>query len=268
MINFVTRVFAKIFAVTNTRYVNHFVPVDIGVPSKTIEITTEAQKQAYDNLIVGSNAVSTMKDRLPAIGELNEVIVVQMQDVDNIVFTVVIKAGVPTGYVGIPEGVTPTFVLPLYAVNLAHLREIAEDGLLTKSELYRFVRVLFVPFLRGLYQADYDYLPADKSYLQLDNFLQVEVVNDEQVHVDGFPGNPRATVVNVDGQWLVFEGFQGDPDVRYQMTVDQALKFAYLIRVKLVQQGVDSSWADLQDVVKQYLDLKKKVTVYERPTLN
>ena len=92
----------------------------------------------------------------------------------------------------------------------------------------------------------------------------MEVFNENGVEVDGFPGPAQATVVNVDGQWLIFEGFQGDPDIKYSMNIKQGLEFAYLIKVRILKRAPTVNIAELLPDLKKYNDLKEKVTVYER----
>ena len=187
-----------------------------------------------------------------------------VKDLNGLKFTIDLNNGNINIGIGWHANKKHTLVLPLYKHNIEHLKEITQKGDLTFPDIYRFIRVLFIPFLKSLYQADYSNLPKDKSYMQLDNFIHVEVVPDQNIEVEGFPGPARATVVNVDGQWLVFEGFQGDPDIKYSMNIKQALEFAYLVKVKILQHAPDTDIIHLMPVIKKYNDLKKVVQVYER----
>lgn len=264
MKNLFMNVFAKLFSITNARYVNRFVPIKQEYGQLQSSIGTKDQQEAFDNLAKGIKNIEHMIDKYPFIKEMDETLFIDVIDLDNFKLTVQAKDGKGTISIGWQQDKKPSFVLPLYSSNLKHVREITDDGEIGLNDAYRFIRVLFLPFLCGLYQGDYSHLPKDKSYLQLDNFIHVEVKNEDGLEVEGFSGPARATVVNVDGQWLIFEGFQGDPDVKYSMNVKQALEFAYLIRVKLMQGGIRATWKELEEVVKRYNDLKKQVLTYER----
>ncbi|OQX51051.1 hypothetical protein B5M47_02025 [candidate division CPR3 bacterium 4484_211] len=254
---------AKLFSFTNSRYVNRFVPVKWEYSCGRLAINTSEERRAVDDLKAAIENIKGMEEKYPFLNELEEVLFIVVRDLDDFRLTVCVHNGDAEVTVGWNCDKRPSFILPLFSQNLRNLREVTADGDIDLKEAYRIVRVLFIPFLKGLYQGDYSHLPKDKAYLNLDNFIQVEVFNEEKVEVEGFPGPARATVVNVDGQWLVFEGFQGDPDVRYSMNMKQALEFAYLIRVKMAKKDIKDFWA-LRKYVDRYNRLKEEVKTYER----
>lgn len=257
-------IFAKLFSITNIRYVNRFIPVREKYSQGRTEINTPQEQEALENLKSGIENFKKMLGKYPVLKELSETLYLVIKDLDDFKFTVDIKDGDAEVTVGWDLEKTPSFVLPLYAKNLENVKDVTVDGVIDLNDAYRFIRVLFIPFLKGLYQGDYPHLPKDKSYLKLDNFIHVEVFNEAGIEVDGFPGPAQATVVNVDGQWLVFEGFQGDPDIKFSMNLKQALEFAYLIRIKLIQAPPSTNWIALKPVTDRYNKLKEEVTVYER----
>lgn len=264
MTDIINNLVSSTYAKFNKRYVNRFVPVAKDL-QKSDRPLSQKGLELFELLKTTAHSLESMVGKYPVLKELDEVLCLKILDADEAVFSVVIKNGsieVKSGYDG---SFVPGYIIPMYSFNVAHLKQMTDDGDLSLSDIYRITRVLFIPFLQGLYNGDYSSLPKDKAYLQLDNFLQVEVVGPEGVVVEGFEGPARATVVNVDGQWLMFEGFQGDPDIRYEMTIDQALKFAYLISVKILggaRKG--QSITELGGFVKEYNDLKAEVTKYER----
>ena len=44
----------------------------------------------------------------------------------------------------------------------------------------------------------------------------------EDAMILGLPAYIKLTAVNVDGQWLVFRGLHGDPDIKLKLTLSQA----------------------------------------------
>ena len=257
-------IFAKAFSLGNSRYVNRFVPVKENPIQGRDKLTNDKDKEALNNLTTAVDNIEKIVDKYPAIKELDETLFLFIKDLDNLRFTVLVKDGRGEIKVGWPQNTKPSFTLPLYSVNLRNMVEVTKDGEISMEDAYRFTRALFIPFLHGLYRGDYTNLPEDKSYLKLDNFIQVEVKNEFGIEVDGFPGPARATVVNVDGQWLIFEGFHGDPDIRYVMGLKEALEFAYILRVKLVKEGKTKSFMELKPIIDRYNALKEKVKDYER----
>ena len=258
--NLVSTVYSKV----NNRYVNNFIPIQKVLRHGKTELG-DRDKALFEILKEIALSLEGMVSKYPVIGELDEVIHMEVRDIEDLVFTVFIKDGKFKVFIGFDGKETPSYHVPLLSDNIIHLKTITDDGDLSLEDMYRITRVLFIPFLQGLYNGDYSSMPKNKSYLQLDNFIQVEVKGPSGVVVEGFEGPAQATVVNVDGQWLMFEGFQGDPDVRYEMNMEQALKFAYLISVKIIggaKKGLP--FAKLIADVKAYNDLKKEVLKYER----
>lgn len=264
MTNIIEGILASAYSKVNSRYVNTFVPVTKQLnPGKS---TLTAEESEYFELYkkVAEN-FNNLAQKYPVIKEINEVLHIEVLDLDNVVLTYVIKDGVSTVSVGYTGQEPASYHIPLYTNNIKHLTAITQDGDLSMDDIYRITRVLFIPFLQGLYNGDFSALPKDKAYLQLDNFIQVEVKGPQGLEVEGFEGSAKATVVNVDGQWLMFEGFQGDPDVKYEMDIRQALKFAYLISVKIIGGAKRGTpFTELSKYIQEYNDLKKEVVKYER----
>lgn len=258
------KLISKASSLTNSRYVNRFVLNKTDYEQGRTKLLTKEEEETFADLNACADNIMKMKDKYPVIGELKETIFLIVKDLNDLKFTADLNNGQIKIDIGWHVYKKHTMMIPLYKKNIEHLKKMTADGYLDMDEIYRVVRVLFIPFLKGLYQADYSNLPKDKSYMQLDNFIHVEVMPDHDIKVEGFPGPARATVVNVDGQWLVFEGFQGDPDIKYSMNIKQALEFAYQLKVKILQHAQNTDIIHLMPVIKQYNELKKQVTVYER----
>lgn len=264
MASFLNNLLAKIYSSTTSRYVNTFVPINRDLESGKKDLN-EDEQHVYEMLKDAVSNLEKIIENHPVVKEVNEILYMRVLDKENLVFTVIVKDGKGEVILGYDGDVEPSYIIPLYSYNIEHLKQISSDGELDLSDIYRMARVLFIPFLQGLYNGDYSQLPRDKAYMQLDNFIHVEVKGPEDVEVEGFEGPARATVVNVDGQWLMFEGFQGDPDIKYEMDMQQALKFAYLISVKIIGGAKEGkSLSQLKKHIDEYNELKEEVQVYER----
>lgn len=264
IINAILSVYAKLFSIKNSRYVNRFVLIEEKYDNGKEEISDEKEQKALDNLKEGINNLAKLKEKYPFIKEIKETIFIEVKDLNNLKFTVEAESGEANIKVGWDNSKRPTLVLPIFTANLQKLKEITADNEISLDDVYRFIRGMIVPFLKSLYQADYSNLPKDKSYMKLDNFIHVEVRNESGVEVEGFPGPAQATVVNVDGQWLVMEGLHGDPDLKYSMNIKQALEFVYLIKLKILKLAPSSDIKELLPYLEKYNKLKDEVTVYER----
>ena len=256
--------FTSSYSKLNNRYVNTFVPLKREfIKGKTI--LDDQEKALFEILKEIAINLGNMISKYPVIRELDEVIHMEVKDMEDLVFKVVVKDGKFDVKIGFDGTIAPSYHVPLLSNNIIHLKAITNDGDLSMEDIYRITRVLFIPFLQGLYNGDYSAMPKNKAHLQLDNFIQVVVNGPSEVVIEGFEGPAHATIVNVDGQWLMFEGLQGDPDVLYEMNMEQALKFAYLVSVKIVsgaKRGLP--FTQILPNIKAYNNLKKEVLKYER----
>lgn len=256
---------SKTHSLTNKRYVNTFVPLVNDVKEGKKTDLNDEEKELLQSLENSAKNIQRLSEKHSVIKEINEKIYMEVLDHKNLTFWIDIQNGEVEVSTENNSETKPTFHVPLYAQNILNLERITNHEEIDLNEVYRITRVLFLPFLQGLYNGDYSDLPKDKSYLELDNFIHVEVKAPTDIHVEGFEGPAKATVVNVDGQWLMFEGFQGDPDIKYEMDIKQALMFAYILRVKLVGGAKSGkTFLELKGTVDEYNKLKKEVTTYER----
>jgi hypothetical protein len=225
---------SKITHLGDDRYVKEFVRVPLDFEQGRTDLTTDQEREAFKVFQeCASLFTQAAAGRYPVLKELDEVVFVNVLDLNNLHLQAIIHDGQAITSVGWDTSKRPTLIVPLYSANLRHLRDILSDQEVNKEELYRIARVLFVSFMRGLYDADYAYTPGDKRYLKLDNILHVEMLPMNGIQVEGFPGNARATVVNVNRQWLVFEGWQGTPRTLVTCDLDQALQYYYLCNVQM-----------------------------------
>jgi hypothetical protein len=143
-------------------------------------------------------------------------------DMGNMRFTLHIENGKVDISAGFDTSQAPTLVIPMSSMNVANLNQILSDGVLTYEEQYRIYYIITVPALHAIYKNDVLYRPGDKSMFRFDDFVHIEIPPAEEVLYHGKPVNIEATVVNVDGQWLVFRGLQGEADFKLKLTLDQA----------------------------------------------
>jgi hypothetical protein len=152
-------------------------------------------------------------------------------------------------------------VVPLPDDAVESLVRFFQDGKLTYEEQYKTYGFLSVPALQALYKNSKLYEPGNKSPLKFDDLVHIEVPPQEPVTLYGNPYVIQATAVNVDGQWLVFSGLQGDPDFKISMTLEQATELytlgVYGVReVETVQQALDLS--------KRFLNFRNQALDYVR----
>lgn len=249
---------SQVTSLGSDKYVREFVRTPLNLETGRTELQNDKEKEAFRLLKESGEAVEAMIDRYPILKEVGERIYISVKDLDDLHLMAVMENGKVQVSVGWDTEKRPTLLVPLFFLNLQNLHEIVSNKELDGKEIYRIARVLFVPFTRALYDADYMYTHGDKRYLKLYNLYHVEMLGMEGVVVDGFPGNARVTVANVDGQWLVFEGYQGIPKMKVTCTLKQALEYYVILMIRMKKAHDLSS---LKDVFDRYMKLREETVV-------
>ena len=190
-----------------------------------------------------------------------EHVFVTVVDADGLRFTIDIDGGAATVRQGWDTSRPPTLVIPVNRQNVTNLEAILKGGELTYEELYRIVYVLALPATRAVYSIPFLRQPGDKSWIGMDDFVHIEIPPTEPVLFQGRPIHIGMTVVNVDGQWLVMEGLHGDPDARYTLSIDDAVRW---YRFSVYDMRKVTSGAQLMDVARRVADVTRSTLSYLR----
>ena len=247
------------FKNSEERYLTSFRRVDEKLSADAVaeSVKTKAVEAQLNKLI-------PMAQKFPWFSKLQEMLLIRVVDADNAVFSVRIDKGridITPGWQAAAG--KPTLILyDVRTGNLQRLEQKLADGELSESEMFEIGNVFLVPGLQALYNADVLYFPGDKRYLKLDNLIQVELVN--KYGSRGLDGNlieAKATVLNVDGYWLVFPGWQGQPDVRYTVDVNQMIDYYYLINYKF-REIKTSDLLGRKELFDEYMKLRQGTLTY------
>lgn len=190
-----------------------------------------------------------------------EHVFITVVDADGLRFTADIDGGTATVRRGWDTSRPPTLVLPVNRQNLTNMEDLLKDGQLTYEELYRIIYVLALPAARTVYCIPFLREPGDKSWIGMDDFVHIEIPPTEPVLYQGRPIRIEMTVVNVDGQWLVMEGLHGDPDARYTLSIDDAVRW---YRFSVYDMRKVTSSAQLMDVARRVADVTRSTLSYLR----
>lgn len=218
-----------------------------------------------------SKALFMARDKalsLPAITNLDEDIYLIVEDLDGVGYTMAIHNGNVDLREGLREGVKPTMVITLRkqdAIALPSLlsakgvdaRGRAITGL-TADSMFKLVGFLYLPAIETLYAQDALNPPEDKGKLGLDDLVQLEI----SAPTGSDASSLRATIVNIDGQWLFLPGWRGDPDIRVRLSVLDALD---LYKAGVYDFKKAESATDKALLARRFLELRQKATTYIRP---
>ena len=191
----------------------------------------------------------------------DEHIYIYISDLGNFRLTLDINEGKYSIHEGFDTTRPPTMVIPMNSLNVAHLAEILQDGKITYEEQYRIYYVIAIPALQAIYHNPVLYKPGDKSIFQFDDLLHLVIKPEQEVNYMGHPIHIEATIANVDGQWLVFRGLQGDPDYTVTVTLNEATD---LYKMGFYEVRNIKSPADAKALSEKFLHYLHGVTSYER----
>jgi|TARA_Y100000385_G_C12997531_1_gene595620 hypothetical protein len=155
----------------------------------------------------------------------------------------------------------PSMVLKLRTKNIKDLLEIVSDGEVNYEEKYRVFYTIADAAWRAMFYVDPYYLPGDKSEFKFDNLVHLHIPPKEDAMILGLPAYIKLTAVNVDGQWLVFRGLHGDPDIKLKLTLSQA---ADLYKLGYYEVKDVKSQKQAKELSKEFLKLFNETIEYQR----
>ncbi|MDH5403190.1 MAG: hypothetical protein OEZ01_09885 [Candidatus Heimdallarchaeota archaeon] len=158
----------------------------------------------------------------------DEYLLICVKELGNMQFSILIDEGKVEFFQGMHNKDEPSIVLPISIRNLKGFLNFIEDEEIDRRELFIIMRFFAIPILKDLYDSKVLYLPGNKWKYKYDDFIQIEILPDEPIVEKGEILDIKMTVVNVDGQWLIFKGFEGDPDWRLTLSMDDALRMWWL----------------------------------------
>jgi hypothetical protein len=146
----------------------------------------------------------------------------------QLAYTVALAEGRATIHKGAGPG-APTLVVPVTLTHLRNLRAALADGRLDEQEVFHLSYVLFVPCLRRIHNMFYFTDPGNKKSFGVDDFMHFALLNPRGLTYHGEKVVVGATVLNVDGFFFHAAGLTGDPDVRYEFPIAEAIALYQLL---------------------------------------
>jgi len=246
------------------RYVQEFSRAPVYYESGRTNIGNDKEREILNSLKQSAEHFQNLTEKHPVLNRVQETIFLSVRDLNDFRVTIDIEQEAEVSFsVGWDTQKRPTLVVDLFVANVRNLESILANEAVDKEEMYRIARVLFVPFLRGLYDAEYLYEPGDKRYLKLDDIFHVELVDENSTEVSGFAGTAKATVTNVNGEWIITEGFHGTPKAKVACNLEQGLEFYYIVRILMRDAN---SLSETKEAFNRYMQLREETTedLYEK----
>lgn len=243
---------------TRPRYVSEMVFPDVPIGSEEPREWSAADEELAESL----RRSAEFAKQFSWFAKIeDEHVFVTVVDQGNLRLTVDIDAGAARVSQGWDASRQPTVVVPITRQNILNLEQILSNGRLTYEELYRIVYVLALPAARAMYSIPLLRERGDKSWIGMDDFVQIEIPPTEEVLYDGRAIRIEMTIVNVDGQWLVMDGLHGDPDARFTLTIDDAVQW-YRFSVYDVRKARGTR--ELVELARRVAEVTERTMTYLR----
>jgi hypothetical protein len=237
------------------RYVKVLEPIPGG---KTDGLSEDEQQVERDLLEVAKMPIAAQY-----LGRMFKSVVVVLQDFDNLTFTAKLGSGGWTVSRGSEPSFQPDYVVPFTRQNLTNLKAILADGNVDDGEAYRIHYVTFVPALRSFMRNDALYNEYVAKRMALPALIHMTLKNPNGYVYNGTTREISATAANVNGQWLVFQGKLGNPDIAIEVTHTKAAEFSGLLFNARPEDMQSKEKVDAYiDRVKVFID---SVVVYRKP---
>ena len=242
------------------RYVSKFKKVKYTYPEdKSSNIENISSKA--DEIIGVLNKTGELSKKNSWFSQIkSENIYVSVMDLGGYRLTIEVKDGDFKIHRGFNKK-KPSMVLKLNTKNIKDLLIIVSDGEVTYEEKYRLFYTIADAAWRAMFYVDPYYLPGDKSEFKFDNLVHLHIPPKEEALILGLPAYIKLTAVNVDGQWLVFRGLHGDPDIKLKLTLSQA---ADLYKLGYYEVKDVKSQKQAKEISKEFLTLFNETIEYQR----
>ncbi|MFO0763251.1 MAG: hypothetical protein U0518_00065 [Candidatus Gracilibacteria bacterium] len=210
------------------RYVSHFryTPIYKGEEQGTLSTGGELYKEK-------------IKAMLPKIESLlgrsmnNESIHLSIADLGNFPILIKVLEGKITIIETSEKDFSPSIVFRVQKADIDGLAFFLQDGKLNAEEQLKVADVILPAMTERVYRTKKLYKHGSLSAFGFDDLMQIEIKHPEGINRLSVPLSLRVTIANIDGQWIVTPGFVGDPDVRFSLSLEDALKIYQLITIDL-----------------------------------
>lgn len=144
-------------------------------------------------------------------------------------FTVYFKDGEAVVERGLDISKEPTLVIPLSDDAIFNVKKFFKDGIINDEEEFLIVNATFKPAWEASYRLPEIQSSWMKKFMKLDDLMHVILLNPNNYKYQGKVVKNELSVAHSANQWLVFNGLEGVPLSRMEMTAKDAVAMYKLI---------------------------------------
>lgn len=147
----------------------------------------------------------------------------------NLGFTVYFKDNQVIVERGLDTSKEPTLVIPLSDDAIFNTKKFFEDGVVSEEEEFLIVNGIFKPAWEASYRIPEMQSKWIRKFMRLDGLMHVVLLNENKYAYQGKVVKNEISVVRANNQWLVFNGLEGMPNSRMELTARDATAMYKLI---------------------------------------
>lgn len=167
------------------RYISKFKRVKRSIP---LDHTDEHPPKLEDieEVVTIINQIIEKAKKFEQYEEIrDEHLLLCVRDLSNMRISILADKGKVELHKGQYEKKDPSIVLPIRVKNLKGMLEFIEDEVIDKKELFIMIRFFAIPVLMDLYDQRILYIPGNKWRYKFDDFIQIEILPDKPISMDG-----------------------------------------------------------------------------------
>jgi hypothetical protein len=226
------------------------------------EVRTRYERGRIDNFSAAELRLEkALKDaaRLPAAAEFARGMFASAyiipEEHPGIGFTVRQKDGAVEVERGLDTLTEPTLVIPLSDEGIMNAYAFFKDGKLDDTEEFLVANALFKPGWEASYRIPELGRWLVRRYMKLDGLLHAVLLNPAGVKFKGQVVKNELSVVRVSGQWLVFNGLEGRPDARLEISPKDALAMYTLVMRDLKDA---KNFKQKREVLRKFAEIRAR----------
>lgn len=147
----------------------------------------------------------------------------------NLGFTIYFKDNQVIVERGLDISKEPTLVIPLSDDAIFNTKKFFEDGVVSEEEEFLIVNGIFKPAWDASYRIPEMQSKWIRKFMRLEGLMHVVLLNKNNFEYQGKVVKNELSVVRANNQWLVFNGIEGVPNSRMELTAKDAVAMYKLI---------------------------------------
>lgn len=213
------------------------------------------QELALENTLKTAVTLDAAKQYAKGMFDVAYIIATEHEGVG---FTVYVKGDQVIVERGLDTSKEPTLVIPLSDDAIFNTVRFFEDGVIDDKEEFLIVNGTFKPAWEASYRIPEIQSRWITKFMNLEGLMHVTLLNEKKYEYQGKVVKNELSVARVDNQWLVFNGLEGVPVSRMELSAKDAVAMYKLIMRDLRNA---KSMSEKMEIMNQFGKIRSRCLV-------